>query len=100
MAAVQLVDVYNPLTFASREQEAQIELNAFLASGIMVTDPRISQQATVGGNKGELPFFKPLGTQEPNYSDDVIGNTSTPNKVTSAKMEWRLASQNQSWSTD
>jgi hypothetical protein len=99
MAVVQLADIYNPLTFARREQEAQVELNAFLASGIMVTDPRVSQQASVGGNKGELPFFKPLGTQEPNYSDDVPTNVSTPNKVTSAKMDWRLASQNQSWST-
>ena len=99
MATVQLADVYNPLTFSSREQEAQIELNAFIASGIMVIDPRLTEQASVGGNKGELPFFKPLGTQEPNYSDDNPGNTSTPNKVSSAKMDWRLASQNQSWST-
>jgi hypothetical protein len=99
MAVVQIADVYNPLTFARREQEKQVEMNAFLASGIMVMDPRITEQATVGGNKGELPFFKPLGTDEPNYSDDAPGNTSTPKKVSGAKMDWRLASQNQSWST-
>ena len=99
MATVQIADIYNPLTFSRREQESQIELNAFLESGILVLDPRITEQATVGGNKGELPFFKPLGTDEPNYSDDVPGNTSTPKKVSSAKMDWRLASQNQSWST-
>jgi len=99
MATVQISDIYNPLTFARREQEAQIELNAFLASGIIVQDPRVSDQASVGGNKGEMPFFKPLGTPEPNYSNDVPADTSTPNKITSAKMEWRLASLNQSWST-
>ena len=99
MATVQIADIYNPLTFSRREQEKQIELNAFLSSGIMVTDPRVTEQASVGGNKGELPFFKPLGTDEPNYSDDVPGNVSTPKKVTGAKMDWRLASQNQSWST-
>lgn len=99
MAVVQIANIYNPLTFARREQEKQIELNAFLASGILVADPRVSQQASVGGNTGELPFFKPLGTDEPNYSDDVPANTSTPKNVTSAKMVWRLASQNQSWST-
>ena len=99
MANVQITDIYNPLTFARREQEAQIELNAFMASGIIVEDPRVSAQASVGGNKGEMPFFKPLGTPEPNYSDDVPTNVSTPNKITSAKMEWRLASLNQSWST-
>ena len=99
MAVVQLADIYNPLTFAGAEQEAQLELNAFLQSGVMTLDPRINAMASVGGNKGELPFFTPLGTQEPNYSNDNPSATSTPNKITSAKMEWRLASQNQSWST-
>ena len=99
MATVQISDIYNPLTFARREQEAQIELNKFLMSGILVQDPRVSSQASVGGNKGELPFFKPLGTEEPNYSNDNPADESTPANVTSAKMEWRLASQNKSWST-
>ena len=99
MATVQIADIYNPLVFSAAEQEAQIETNAFLASGIMVTDPRINQMASVGGNVGELPFFKPLGTEEPNYSSDDPGVNSTPNKVTSAIMKYRLASQNNSWST-
>ena len=99
MATVQIADVYNPLTFARREQELQIELNAFIASGIMVSDPRLSDQATTGGNIGELPFYTPLGTQEPNYSTDDPGTSSTPANVTSDKSIWRLASQNESWST-
>jgi hypothetical protein len=99
MANVQIADIYNPLVFSAAEQEAQIELNAFLASGVMVEDPRLTAMATTGGNIGELPFFKPLGTQEPNYSNDVTGDSSTPNKITTAIMKYRLASQNQSWST-
>jgi hypothetical protein len=99
MANVQISDIYNPLVFAAAEQEKQIELNAFMSSGVMVEDPRITAMASVGGNIGELPFFKPLGTQEPNYSNDVTGDTTTPNKITSAIMKYRLASQNQSWST-
>lgn len=98
MASVQISDVYNPLVFEGAEQEAQIELNAFLASGVMVEDPRITSMASVGGNIGELPFFKPLGTEEPNYSNDIPGDTSTPNKITKAVMKYRLASQNSSWS--
>ena len=98
MASVQIADIYNPLVFEGAEQEAQIELNAFLASGVMVEDPRITAMASVGGNIGELPFFKPLGTEEPNYSNDVPGDTSTPNKITKAVMKYRLASQNNSWS--
>lgn len=99
MTTTQIADIYNPLVFAAAEQEAQIELNAFLSSGVMFEDPRITAMASVGGNIGELPFFKPLGTEEPNYSDDDPNNKSTPNKITKGIMKYRLASQNQSWST-
>jgi len=99
MAEVRIQDIYNPLVFAGAEQEAQIELNAFLASGVMVNDPRLTAMASTGGNIGELPFFKPLGTEEPNYSNDVTGDTSTAAKITSAVMSYRVASQNKSWST-
>lgn len=98
MATVQLSDIYNPLVFAAAAQEAQLELNRFITSGVMVSDPRISSMASVGGNIGELPFFQPLGTDEPNYSNDVPGTTSTPLNISSSKMVYRLASQNQSWS--
>lgn len=99
MAQVIISDIYNPLVFSAAEQEAQIEKNAFLMSGVMVEDPRLTAMASTGGNIGELPFFKPLGTEEPNYSNDETGDVSTPKKITSAKMKYRLASQNQSWST-
>jgi hypothetical protein len=99
MAEVQIADIYNPLVFSAADQEAQIELNNFMASGVMVEDPRLTAMASVGGNTGELPFFKPLGTQEPNYSNDVTADKSTANKITKGIMKYRLASQNQSWST-
>ena len=99
MATVQISNIYNPLTFARREQEAQIQLNRFLNSGIVTMDAAVSAQASTGGNVGELPFFKPLGLDEPNYSSDNPATNSAPKNVTSAKMVWRLAAQNQSWST-
>ena len=98
MPQVMISDIYNPLVFSAAEQES-IELNNFMASGVMVEDPRLTAMASVGGNIGELPFFKPLGTAEPNYSNDVTGDSSTPNKITSAIMKYRLVSQNNSWST-
>jgi hypothetical protein len=99
MAEVRISDIYNPLVFSAADQEAQIELNNFMASGVMVEDPRLTAMASVGGNIGELPFFKPLGTAEPNYSNDVKADLSTSEKVTKAVMQYRLASQNKSWST-
>ena len=98
MATVQLSDVYNPLVFAASAQEKQIELNRFIMSGVLVMDETINSMASVGGNIGELPFFKPLGTEEPNYSNDDPNAASTPKNITSSKMIYRLASQNQSWS--
>lgn len=99
MAEVRIADIYNPLVFSQAGQEAQVELNSFMASGVMVEDPRLTAMASIGGNIGELPFFKPLGTEEPNYSNDVTGDTSTAKKIADAKMKYRVASQNQSWST-
>lgn len=98
MATVALANVYNPLTFARREQEAQLQLNRFIQSGVAEMDEQITAQASAGGNIGELPFYKALGTTEPNYSTDNPATNSTPLGLTNGKMIWRSASQNQSWS--
>lgn len=98
MATVQLADIYNPLTFAGRSARAQLELNRFVNSGIMVADAALSAQISVGGNIGEITNYAPLGTPEPNYSSDNPAANSTPNKTVVEKMKFRLASQNQSWS--
>lgn len=98
MAATRLSDIYNPLTFARRAQEAQLELNKFINSGILVSDAMLQEQIGAGGNIGELTNYNPLGTPEPNYSNDDPAVNSTPQKVDSAKMRFRLANQNQSWS--
>ena len=99
MATVQLADIYNPLVFEAAVQEKQVELNRFIQSGVAVVDPQLTAMASVGGNIGELPFYKPLGTEEPNYSTDNPATLSTPAKITSSKMIYRLAAQNKSWST-
>ena len=98
MATVALTDIYNPLTFGSRIQEAQIEKNAFLQSGIMVRDAALASQAASGGSIGEVAFFQPLGTGEPNYSTDNPATLSTPSKVSGSKQVWRNAPRNKSWS--
>lgn len=98
MATTRLSDIYNPLTFARRSQEAQLELNKFINSGILVSDAMLQDQIGAGGNIGELTNYNPLGTPEPNYSNDDPAVNSTPQKVDSVKMRFRLANQNQSWS--
>lgn len=98
MATVQIANIYNPLVFNAAVQEQQLQLNRFIQSGVAVVDPMLTAMANTGGNIGELPFYKPLGTEEPNYSTDNPANLSTPANITTDKMVYRLASQNKSWS--
>lgn len=99
MATVQLADVYVPTTFNRRAQQAQIELNAFIASGVAVADPLITQQFAAGGNIGELPQFNGITAGEPNYSTDNPASAATPEKITSSLQKVRSASRNNHWAT-
>lgn len=99
MAAVQLADVYEPLTFNQATQESAIELNAFAASGVLVANAELNQMATIGGTIGELPFYLGMTNDEPNYSTDNPASPSTPAKISDAKQIFRKAMMNKSWST-
>ena len=100
MATTQLADIYNPLVFEPAVDEAAIELNAFLASGVMAASPELDSMASIGGNIGELPFHHNLDKSgEPNYTTDVPATLSTPKKITTGKMIYMLASMHDSWST-
>lgn len=106
MAVVQISDIYDPLTFDEAMQERQVELNAFLQAGIIQNDAQLQAHLTTGGQIGELPFYFQLATSgegasgtEPNFSSDNPANTSTPQKISSGKMVFRAAYQNNSWSS-
>lgn len=103
MAEVTLAEIYNPLTFNQTVQEAAIELNAFIASGVMVNDALITQRAVGPGNIGDFPFYfglvNPSTGNEPNYSTDNSGSNSVPKNIDGSKMIWRKAVMNDSWST-
>ena len=98
MAVVSLTEVYEPATFAGLAQEAQLELNAFIASGVMITSPVLQSMVSEGGMTGELTRFQALGTPEPNYSSDNPAQTSTPNNIDTEELDFRMAKMNQSWS--
>lgn len=99
MAEVRLVDIYEPTTFDGRVQEAAIELNQFIASGVLVRDSRIDNMVAQGGMVGELPFFHGLVNDEPDYTTDNPASTNTPAKVDSGTQIFRLANQAKAWST-
>jgi hypothetical protein len=99
MAVVQIADIYNPLVFAGLIAEKQLELNKFIVSGVAMADGVIQSAIAPGGTIGELTNYQPLGTPEPNYSDDVPTNIAVPNKIVSEKQKFRTAIQNQVWSS-
>ena len=105
MASTTLADLYDPVTFDNALQERQIELNVFLASGVMSNDAKLQSHLQTGGTLGELPFYFQLpnsgegGTgTEPNFSSDDPTEVSTPQKITSGLMVFRASYQNESWS--
>lgn len=98
-AVVQISDIYNPLTFGRRTQQAQLQLNRFLRSGIAVNDPLIQSQLGTGGNIGDMSNFAPLTTGEPNYSTDNPASDSTPANISAQLAKFRSAARNKSWST-
>jgi hypothetical protein len=87
------------LVFNAAVDEAAIEQNRFLQSGVIVNNPLVSDMASQGGNIGEMPFFSQLATTEPEYVDDDPAHLSTPAKISSAKMIYRLAKMHRAWST-
>ena len=98
MATTNIASIYDAPLFARFAQEKAIELNSFIQSGIVVSDALIAQQVSGGGSTLELPQFNGLVNDEPNYSDDVPGNVSTPANVTSKKQIARVSPRNKSWS--
>ncbi len=99
MAVTQISDIYNPLVFNAAVDEAATEKNRMLQSGIIVASPVIDAMASQGGNIGEMPFFSPLATTEPEYTDDDPTHLGTPAKITDEKMIYRLAKMHKAWST-
>lgn len=98
MATTQLTDVYDPTIWARVAQEAQVEKNAFLASGVAVNDPLISTLLSGGSDAITLPQFNGISHGEPNYSSDNPAQFSTPDKITTKQQRARSASRNKSWS--
>lgn len=100
MAAVLLTDVYVPAPFDEGVDENAIELNRFMASGILESAVDLDTLAAIGGTTGETPFWNPLATtNEPNYSSDDPASFSVPEKISHAKEIYRKSMMNNSWST-
>ena len=98
MAVTDISSIYEPLTFAERIDEASVELDAFIQSGVLVDDALLTAQASAGGRIGEIANFEFLTQTAPNISSDDPSSHATPQAIAGQKQIWRLAALNQSWS--
>jgi hypothetical protein len=98
MSTTQIADIYNPLVFARQIAEKQINLNAFIASGIMSNDATLASMGSVGGNVGEITHYTPMVNSEPNYSTDNPATIAGTDKVDSAALKYRKYYGNRGWS--
>lgn len=97
MAYIQIADIYDPIQFASKAQEAQIEKNAFIQSGVMSPDSQLSALCSMAGYTGEFDGVKPLTVNEPDYMTDVNSDLATPDKLGTQQMKYMKAARAKQW---
>lgn len=97
MATTRLSDVYVPGPFDRQSLLATKEQSAFWQSGVLRSDPLLTQFAQGPGSLVEVPKLRPLGGDRNIGSDDPSA-TSTPNKIQSDVEKAIKHFSNNSWS--
>lgn len=100
MARTTLADVWVPETFGSYQVNDPIRQSALVTSGILSTNPLVSDAAAGAGYLSTVPFWNPIDSSlEPNYSNDVYTDIADPQKITAGEMTVRVSDLNEGWSS-
>lgn len=100
MATVRLSDVqYDDDVYLSYLQENDPALNAFIASGVAVTNSQLQARAAGAGDVTSIPFWKDLDNSSENISSDDPAEKATPDKIGTGKMVARNIHINNAWQT-
>lgn len=100
MATVQLADVqFDPDVYASYVREDHPDRNAYVASGVAVTNGLLQSRAAGQGDITSIPYWKDLAYDSENISSDDPGVSATPDKIGTGKMIARNAHINNAWQT-
>lgn len=94
-----LSNLIQPEQFTGYIQEKSVKRSALYQSGAVVTSSLIQAKANQGGIAVTIPAWKDLADTDPNLSNDVIGDTATPNSVSAVEMKTRIANLNNGWSS-
>lgn len=100
MATVQLSDVqFDEDVYASYVREDHPDLNAYVASGVAVTNALLSARAAGEGDITSIPYWKDLDYSGENISSDDPASYATPDKIGTGKMIARNTHINNAWQT-
>lgn len=94
MAIATLSSVYVAEVFDGDMQNAQLELNKLITSGVAYNNPKLQALMVEGGLVGEITNFEPLTAEEPNYSSDDSTVISVPKSIASRTQAFRHAPRN------
>ncbi|MEG3078486.1 hypothetical protein R3F64_01280 [Halomonas sp. 5021] len=98
MATVRLSDVqFDPDVYLSYVQEDRTAKNAYIASGVAVTNPQLQARANGEGEITTIPYWKDLNADNENMSSDDPAAYATPEKIGTGKMVARKLFINNSW---
>jgi hypothetical protein len=99
MASVQLSDVIIPQVYLSYDTVNSPELLALNNSGVMYSNPILTESLTNGGTVFDVPYWNDIDvSQEPNYSTDVTTDVAVPQKINAGVWLARKAELNNGWS--
>lgn len=97
--ATRITDVFVPDLVPSYNSLRSLAKNAFLASGVAVFNPALEvlMNASMGGSKIIMPFWKPLGEDDPNVGSDNPDVKSVAKKHSAGTEIASKTFLNQSW---
>lgn len=100
MATVRLSDVkFDPDVYLSYVQENRPDRNAYIASGVAVTNAQLAGRVNGDGDISSIPYWKDLDATGENISSDDPSVYATPDKIGTGKMQARRLHINNAWQT-
>lgn len=99
MATTRISDVIVAPVFDAYAINRTTELSRLAQSGIIVTDPQLTEFAQGPAAYFDMPHFDDLGDGEANTGSDDPDVRSTPNKIGTGKDQAQQFYRNNSWSS-
>jgi hypothetical protein len=94
----RLADVqFDEDVYLSYIQEDRPDRNAYIASGVAVTNAQLTQRAAGEGEITSIPYWKDLNTENENISSDDPAQRATPEKIETGRLVARRVHINNAW---